>query len=117
MEPALWQRRGAGIAARLDVGGEIGGRAAQMRLCRQRAAQRGAECGELRKCRVRRQIEYVGVVGAREIDMQRRAVEGQRLDVTTAGMFIQQGVPVTVVKAEGIHIVVRALTPEEQSAN
>lgn len=44
-------------------------------------------------------------------------IEGQRLDVTTAGMFIQQGAPVTVVKAEGIHIVVRALTPEEQSAN
>ena len=43
-------------------------------------------------------------------------IEGQRVDVTTAGTFIQQGQAVVVVKAEGIHIIVRALTPDEQSA-
>ena len=44
-------------------------------------------------------------------------IEGQRLDVTTAGTFIQQGQAVVVDKAEGIHIIVRAHTPEEQGAN
>ena len=44
-------------------------------------------------------------------------IEGLRLDVTTAGTFIQQGQAVVVVKAEGIHIIVRALAPEEQGAN
>ena len=33
-------------------------------------------------------------------------IEGRRVDVTTAGEFIPKGSPVTVVKAEGMHILV-----------
>lgn len=33
-------------------------------------------------------------------------IEGKRVDVTTAGEFIQKGSRVTVVKAEGMHILV-----------
>ncbi len=33
-------------------------------------------------------------------------IEGRRVDVTTAGEFIAKGSPVTVVKAEGMHILV-----------
>lgn len=39
-------------------------------------------------------------------------IDGKRLDVTTAGTFIQKGEPVTVVKAEGMHIIVRALNDD-----
>ena len=35
-------------------------------------------------------------------------IDGRRVDVMTVGAFIQKGEPVTVVKAEGIHILVRA---------
>ncbi len=34
-------------------------------------------------------------------------IEGRRVDVMTVGAYIQKGDPVTVVKAEGIHILVR----------
>ena len=33
-------------------------------------------------------------------------IDGRRVDVTTAGEFIPKGSPVTVVKAEGMHILV-----------
>ena len=33
-------------------------------------------------------------------------IEGRRVDVTTAGEFIPKGSPVTVLKAEGMHILV-----------
>ena len=33
-------------------------------------------------------------------------IDGKRLDVLTAGEFIEKGSPVTVVKAEGMHILV-----------
>lgn len=36
-------------------------------------------------------------------------IDGRRLDVMTAGAFIEKGETVTVVKAEGIHILVRAV--------
>ncbi len=35
-------------------------------------------------------------------------IDGKRVDVATVGAFIQKGETVTVVKAEGIHILVRA---------
>ncbi len=35
-------------------------------------------------------------------------IDGRRLDVMTAGAFINKGESVTVVKAEGMHILVRA---------
>ena len=40
-------------------------------------------------------------------------IEGRRLEVTAAGTFIQKGAAITVVKAEGIHILVRAGGAEE----
>ena len=33
-------------------------------------------------------------------------IDGRRVDVTTAGEFIPKGSPVTVLKAEGMHILV-----------
>ena len=35
-------------------------------------------------------------------------IDGKRVDVMTAGSFIQKGETITVIKAEGIHILVRA---------
>jgi len=43
-------------------------------------------------------------------------IDGRRVDVTTAGAFIEKGETVTVVKAEGIQILVRAGAAEEQEA-
>ena len=43
-------------------------------------------------------------------------IDGRRMDVMTVGAFIQKGEPVTVVKAEGIHILVRAGGAEETQA-
>ncbi|NLI52996.1 MAG: hypothetical protein GX417_01580 [Clostridiales bacterium] len=43
-------------------------------------------------------------------------IDGRRLDVMTAGAFINKGEPVTVVKAEGIHILVRAGADEPSAA-
>jgi membrane-bound serine protease (ClpP class) len=40
-------------------------------------------------------------------------IDGNRLDVMTVGAFIQKGEPVTVVKAEGVHILVRAGAPSD----
>lgn len=43
-------------------------------------------------------------------------IDGNRLDVMTAGAFIEKGEPVTVVNAEGMHILVRPFTPAAQAA-
>ena len=42
--------------------------------------------------------------------------EGKRLDVATAGEFIQKGETITVIQAQGMHIRVRAGGPEEVRA-
>lgn len=42
--------------------------------------------------------------------------EGSRVGVSTSGEFIQKGETVTVIKAEGMHILVRASTAEEKNA-
>lgn len=39
-------------------------------------------------------------------------IDGRRLDVMTAGAFINKGETVTVIKAEGMHILVRAGSAE-----
>ena len=43
-------------------------------------------------------------------------IDGKRLDVATAGEFIQKGETITVIQAQGMHIRVRAGEPEEVSA-
>ena len=43
-------------------------------------------------------------------------IDGKRLDVMTVGAFIQKGEPVTVVKAEGIHILVSAGAADKAQA-
>jgi len=43
-------------------------------------------------------------------------IDGRRVDVMTAGAFIEKNKPVIVVRAEGLHILVRESTPEEASA-
>lgn len=40
-------------------------------------------------------------------------IDGKRVDVTTSGVFIPKGSQITVVKAEGIHILVRAAGTED----
>lgn len=43
-------------------------------------------------------------------------IDGKRLDVATAGEFIQKGETITVIQAQGMHIRVRAGGPEEAPA-
>lgn len=43
-------------------------------------------------------------------------VDGKRLDVMTAGAFIEEGRPVEIVNAEGMHILVREPAPAESDA-
>lgn len=43
-------------------------------------------------------------------------IEGSRVGVSTSGEFIQKGETVTVIKAEGMHILVRAGGAEEAQA-
>ncbi len=42
-------------------------------------------------------------------------IDGRRLDVMTAGAFINKGETVTVIKAEGMHILVRAGSAEAKA--
>ncbi len=43
-------------------------------------------------------------------------IGGKRLDVTSVGAFVPKGSPVTVIKAEGLHILVRLGAGEETQA-
>lgn len=43
-------------------------------------------------------------------------IDGKRVDVMTAGAFIEKNKTVVVVRAEGLHILVREHTPEETPA-
>lgn len=43
-------------------------------------------------------------------------IDGKRIDVTTAGSFIPKGEAITVIEAEGMHIIVRAVSSDETDA-
>lgn len=44
-------------------------------------------------------------------------IDGRRVDVMTVGAFIEKNKNIVVVRAEGLHILVRENTPEEVSAS